>query len=67
MENGLANADDVDDFTAKLESCKLKWEKMCPGFYDWFVTHRKKDFISSVIRSAREGTNVKGIYYDRVH
>ena len=63
MENGLIEADNEDDFTAKLASCQLKWEKLCPGFYDWFLTHRKKDFITSVIKSARVGTNVSGIYY----
>ena len=63
MEKGLAEADDEDDFTAKLLSCQPRWEKLCSGFYDWFVTHRKRDFIASVIKSAREGTNVSGIYY----
>ena len=53
-EFGLAEAFDEDDFNAKLISLKPRWEKLCAGFYDWFVTHRKKEFTESVIRSARE-------------
>ena len=30
----------------------------CPGFYNWFLTHCKKEFLQSVIQFAREGTNV---------
>ena len=40
-----------------------RWEKLCPGFYNWFLTHRKKEFLQSVIQSAREGTNVVGLFY----
>ena len=42
---------------------KPRLEKLCPGFYEWFVTHRKKGFEESVIKSAREGTSVEGLFY----
>ena len=63
VENGLAESDDEDVFNAKLISLEPKWEKLCQGFYGWFCTHRKKDFVTSVIRSARLGTNVCGLFY----
>ena len=34
-----------------------------PGFYNWFLTHNKKDFLQSVTHFAGEGTNVVGLYY----
>ena len=63
FERGIADSLDKDDFEAKLLSLKPRWEKICPGFFGWFEKNRKADFISSVIVSAREGTNVQGLYY----
>ena len=63
FQEGLADAEDSDDFNTKLLSLKPRWDKLCPGFYNWFLVHRKKEFIESVIKSAREGTNVSGLYY----
>ena len=40
-EYGLAEAQDFDDFNAKLVSLKEKWESLCPGFYAWFLKKRK--------------------------
>ena len=36
-EIGLAGADDEEDFTVKLESLKIKWEKQAPGFHNWLI------------------------------
>ena len=63
LEKGIAEASDSDLFNARLLSLQPRWDKLCPGFYNWFITHRKKEFIQSVIESAREGTNVCGLYY----
>ncbi len=63
FQKGIADSTDKDDFEAKLLSLKPRWEKICPGFFGWFEKNRKADFISSVIVSAREGTNVEGLYY----
>ena len=63
LEKGIADATDSDDFHAKLLSREPRWDKICPRFYNWFLTHRKKEFLQSVIQSAREGTNVVGLFY----
>ena len=63
LELGLCEAFDEQDFDAKSSSLKEKWNRLCPGFHDWFVQKRRELFISSVIQSAREGSNVNGLYY----
>ena len=63
FQEGLADSEDVDDFVAKLASLKPRWDKLCGGFFSWFVANRKKEFEQSVIKSARVGTNVRGLYY----
>jgi hypothetical protein len=63
-EYGLAEAEDEDELTAKVESLKPRWDKLCPGFYEWFISHRKKVFVESVIKSARIGMQVDGLYYN---
>ena len=63
LEKDTADATDSDDFHAKLFSLELQWEKLCRRVYNWFLTHRKKKFLQSVIESAREGTNVVGLLY----
>ena len=62
LEKGTVDATDSDDFHAKLLSRETRWKKLCPGFYNWFLTHRKKEFLQSVIQSARERKNVVGLY-----
>ena len=62
-EYGLNDATDEADFTAKLVSLKSKWESRCTGFFDWFLGKRKQKMLSSVIGSAREGTEVCGPFY----
>ena len=49
LEKDIADATDSDDFHAKLLSSWPRWEKLCFGFYNWFLTHRKKEFLQSVI------------------
>ena len=63
LEKGIADATDSDDLHARRLSLEPHWEKLCPGFYNWFLTHRKKEFLQSAIQSAREGTNVVGLFY----
>ena len=53
-EVGLADAADEIDFLVKVETLKPKWEKLCPGFHNWFLTKRKDIFVVSVIESARK-------------
>ena len=62
-EYGLAESSDENEFSCKLLSLQQKWESRCAGFYDWFCSNRKNKFITSVICSARNGTNVDGLFY----
>ena len=62
-ELGLAESHDKPDFNAKLVSLKEKWESCCSGFYDWFLKHRKEKFENSIISSARDGSNVFGMFH----
>ncbi|XP_057298383.1 uncharacterized protein LOC130629260 [Hydractinia symbiolongicarpus] len=64
MELGLASAEDEDDFKAKLDSLKENWEDLAPTFHDWFSRNRGKQFIESVIESAREGSGLDGLFYN---
>ena len=63
FECGLADAANEDELIVKLDNVKAKWEKLVPGFHKWFVTHRKQDFAECVIKSAREGAQVDGLFY----
>ena len=62
-EYGLAESYDTDDFNTKLISLEEKWEVLIPGFYGWFDNNRKTLFIETVIQSAREEADIKGLYY----
>ena len=62
-EYGFNEATDQADFTAKLVSLNSKWESRCTGFFYWFLRKRKQKMISSVICSAREGTDVYWLFY----
>ena len=63
LEKSIADATDSDDFHAKLLSLEPRWEKICPGFYNWFLTHCKKVFLQSVIQFVRDATNKVGLFY----
>ena len=49
---GLIDSDDANDFQIKMEQLKVKWDALCPGIYEWFVTNEAEIFCSSLIRSA---------------
>ena len=53
LDKGIADGTDSDDFHAKLLSVQPCREKLCPGFYYWFLTHHKKSF-SRVSSSLQE-------------
>ena len=48
---GLIDSNDANDFQVKLEGLKEKWDRLCPSFYEWFVTNEATLFCSSLIRS----------------
>ena len=41
----------------------MRWESLCPWFFRWFCGNSVDKFLESVICSAREGTEVAGLYY----
>lgn len=62
-EYGLCEAKDETEFIAKLKEKEKRWESLCKGYFSWFWKNRKDFFVSSVIQSAREGTDLKGLFY----
>ena len=62
-EYGLAEAFDEMDLSNKLSSLEARWNSLCPGFYNWFKQKRQTLFASTVVQSAREGTDVCGLFY----
>ena len=36
MQNGLADAEYVDDFKARLDGLQPVWDNIVPGFQHWF-------------------------------
>ena len=60
---GLAEAANDEDFLGKLNSLDRRWESLCPGFFQWFCDNRVNKFLESIIFSAREVTEVIGLYY----
>eukprot|EP00794_Sanderia_malayensis_P002700 gene2700-3121_t len=50
---GLADADDAEDFTAKLSSLKEVWELLLPGFHAWFEKRRKEMFKKTIVEAAK--------------
>ena len=49
-EYGLAEAEDIADFSLKLTTLEERWESLCPGFYQWFVAYRKLKSAISVFK-----------------
>ena len=46
------------------ESLKEKWNlNLNEKFYEWFQNKRFNKFVESIIVSVREGTDIKGLYY----
>ena len=62
---GLAETANDEDFLGKLNSLDRKWECLCPEFLQWLCSNRVDKFLESVIFSARDGTKVAGVYYQK--
>ena len=52
LQNGLADAENVDDFKARLDSLQFVWDNIVNGFYHWFKQWRSEMFIECLILSA---------------
>ena len=60
VENGLADAEDEDDFEVKLESLKPIWDESAPGFSTWFEKRRSSVFKECLVQSARRELGING-------
>ena len=47
----------------KLNSPEKRQTRICPCFFEWVVLKRMQNFIDIAIVSARDGTNLNGLYY----
>jgi hypothetical protein len=63
LQNGLADAEDENDFDVKLASLKPVWDEIAPGFHQWFKNHRSKMFKDCLVLSARENLGINGRFY----
>ena len=61
-ELGKVDSNNINDFWIKLESLKIVWDNLCPGFHKWFSKKQASFFEQSVIESAQTGTEVQGVY-----
>ena len=53
-------------FFSRLDSMKIKCNRLCPKFYEQLQNKRSNKFLESVIISTRKGTDVIGLYYQKV-
>ena len=49
MEYKLADSKEANDLATRLESLRVCWENLWPGFHKWFVSNGKVIFQKSVI------------------
>ena len=53
-ENGLAHAENKEDFSVKLAGLQAVWDNIAPGFHYWFKKRRSDIFIECLVLSSRE-------------
>ena len=63
LHNGLADADDPEDFQIKLARLETVWESLVPGFHRWFTKHRSEQFKTCLVLSARQNLGITGRFY----
>ena len=49
MEYKLADSKEANDLATRLESLRVCWENLWPGFHKWFVSNGKEKKKKSVI------------------
>jgi len=60
LQDGLADADDEDDYDAKLKSFKAVWDDLVPRFHAWFDKNRSKLFKDCLTVSPRQALGIEG-------
>ncbi|XP_066932127.1 uncharacterized protein [Clytia hemisphaerica] len=64
QELGLADAENVEDLTAKLNSLEEDWQRNAPGFFDYFKQNHFARFSDCLVQSARDKLQIDGRYYN---
>ena len=60
LQNRLADAENVNDFKARLDSLQPVWDNIVPGFHHWFKQWRSEMFIECLLFSVRERHGISG-------
>lgn len=60
LQDGLADAEDGDDYVAKLASFQPVWDELVPGFHSWFDKNRSNLFKECLVMSARHRLGIEG-------
>jgi len=63
---GLVDVEDASAFEEKLEELQDVWDAreqacnptMTPTFFDWFITHKSEEIVSSMLRPIREAAGL---------
>lgn len=50
---GLIDSVDCKDFLEKVETLRSKWELLCPGFIEWFLSTQAEVMCTTMIASVR--------------
>ena len=66
LQNGLADSYDAEDFKTKLESLERIWERIAPGFHNWFLKNRTEIFTDCLTLEARRILGITDRFYSNV-
>ena len=64
IQHALADAENAEDFSAKLQSLQQIWESLVPGFYNWFFKNHAQKFKECLTRLAQEQLEINIRYYN---
>ena len=60
----MADSEDTEDFSAKLQSLQQIWESLGPGFYSWFFKYHAQKFKECFTRLTQEHLEINTRYYN---
>ena len=56
---GLVSATNDADFDYRLHSCQERWNRVAPGFVDWFIKNESQIFKTRMIFEVRNRALIK--------
>uniref|UniRef100_A0A7M5X2F9 Uncharacterized protein n=1 Tax=Clytia hemisphaerica TaxID=252671 RepID=A0A7M5X2F9_9CNID len=62
FKEGLADAVDSNDLSARIENLRPTWENLAPGFTDWFRKNRVEKFNECLVIEARDAHGITKRY-----